>query len=99
MLALIGDPEAKAYELLFSFSSPENKERFLDLVRTNEEMGDSYVNEEFTVPTIKEIRQARPLAAVPPDDVVRHATLTTTTWRQIVKTMALLPGILIEPPD
>jgi len=32
-LALLGDPGANAYELLFSFSSPEEKEQFLDLVR------------------------------------------------------------------
>jgi hypothetical protein len=30
-LALLGDPDANAYELLFSFSSPEEKEQFLDL--------------------------------------------------------------------
>jgi hypothetical protein len=29
MLALVGDSKADAYELLFSFSSPENKTDFL----------------------------------------------------------------------
>jgi len=28
-LALLGDPDASAYELLFSFSSPAKKEQFL----------------------------------------------------------------------
>jgi hypothetical protein len=28
-LALLGDPDASAYELLFSFSSPEEKDQFL----------------------------------------------------------------------
>jgi hypothetical protein len=33
-LALLGDPDAGAYELLFSFSSPEEKNEFLNLVRS-----------------------------------------------------------------
>jgi hypothetical protein len=37
-LALLGDPDAGAYELLFSFSS-EEKNEFLNLVRSNEDMG------------------------------------------------------------
>jgi hypothetical protein len=36
-LALLGDPDASAYELLFSFSAPEEKNEFLNLVRSNEE--------------------------------------------------------------
>jgi hypothetical protein len=38
-LALLRDPDAGAYELLFSFSSPEEKNEFLNLVRSNEDMG------------------------------------------------------------
>jgi hypothetical protein len=38
-LALVGDPDASAYELLFSFSSPAEKKEFLSLVRSNEDMG------------------------------------------------------------
>ncbi len=38
-LALVGDPDAEVYEILFSFSSPAGKRRFLDLVRANEEHG------------------------------------------------------------
>jgi len=45
VLALIGDPDASAYELLFSFSSPEEKNEFLNLVRSNEDMGQDYVIE------------------------------------------------------
>jgi hypothetical protein len=47
-LALLGDPDANAYELLFSFSSPEEKEQFLDLVRSNEDMGNDYIENDFT---------------------------------------------------
>lgn len=74
-LALIGDADAGAYELLFSFSSPKERKQFLDLVRSNEDMGNSYVEDEFTVPAVEEIRDARPLGVVLPDDVVGHATL------------------------
>ena len=38
-LPLLGDPDAGAYEPLFSFSSPEEKHEFLNLVRSNEDMG------------------------------------------------------------
>ena len=38
-LALLGDPDASAYELLFSFSSREEKNEFLNLVRSNEDWG------------------------------------------------------------
>jgi hypothetical protein len=66
-LALLGDPDASAYELLFSFSSPEEKNEFLNLVRSNEDMGKDYIIE-LTPPTTEEIRNARPLAAVLPQD-------------------------------
>jgi hypothetical protein len=36
MLALVGDPKADAYELLFSFSSPVNKAEFLRLLQAND---------------------------------------------------------------
>jgi hypothetical protein len=38
-LALVGDPEAGANELLFSFLASGDKDQFLDLVRSNEDMG------------------------------------------------------------
>jgi len=44
-LALLGDPDASAYELLFSFSSPEEKNEFLNLVCSNEDLGKEYIIE------------------------------------------------------
>src|ERR1700674_3654290 len=67
-LALVGDPEAGAYELLFSFSTPGDKDQFLDLVRSNEDMGSDYIENDFMSPTTEEIRNARPLVAVLPED-------------------------------
>ena len=74
-LALLGDPDANAYELLFSFSSPEEKNEFLTLVRSNEDMGNDYIENDFIPPTTEEIRNARLLATVLPDDIGSHATL------------------------
>lgn len=54
VLALIGDPDASAYELLLSFSSPEEKNEFLNLVRSNVAMGNDYVVE-FTPPLLKRL--------------------------------------------
>ena len=73
-LVLLGDPDAGAYELLFSFSSPDEKNEFLNLVRSNEEMGKDYIIE-LTPPTTEEIRNARPLATVLPKDALTHAML------------------------
>ena len=78
-LALLGDPDASAYELLFSFSTPEEKDQFLDLVRSNEDLGDDYIENDFMSPTTEESRNARPLAAVLPQDVMTHAILVATT--------------------
>lgn len=36
VLALVGDPKEDAYELLFSFSSAENKAEFLRLLQSND---------------------------------------------------------------
>lgn len=74
-LALVGDPEAGAYELLFSFSTPGDKDQFLDLVRSNEDMGSDYIENDFMSPTTEEIRNARPLVVVLPEDIVSRATL------------------------
>ena len=76
-LALLGDPDACAYELLFSFSSPEEKNEFLNLVRSNEDMGNDYIIE-FTAPSSEEIRSA-PLATVLPQDALTHAMLIAVT--------------------
>ncbi len=88
-LALLGDPDASAYELLFSFSSPEEKKEFLDLVRSNEDMGNDYITNEFTSPTTEEIRHARPLATVLPQDVLTHAMLIAVTCVRVEKMIAL----------
>jgi hypothetical protein len=77
-LALLGDPDASAYELLFSFSSPEEKSEFLNLVLSNEDMGNEYIIE-LTPPTTEEIRNARPLATILPHDALTHATLIAVT--------------------
>jgi hypothetical protein len=74
-LTLLGDPEDGAYELLFSFPTPGDKDQFLDLVRSNEDMGSDYIENDFTSPTTEEIRNARPLVAVLPEDIVLRATL------------------------
>jgi hypothetical protein len=78
VLALVGDPDATAYELLFFFSSPEEKKEFLSFVRSNEDMGNDYISE-FTPPTTEEIRNARPLATVLPQDALTHAMLIAAT--------------------
>ena len=77
-LALLGDPDASAYELLFSFSSPEEKNEFLNLVRSNEDMGSDYIIE-LTPPTTEEIRNARPLSTILPHDALTHAMLIAVT--------------------
>ena len=74
-LALVGDPEADAYEILFSFSTPGDKDQFLDLVRSNADMGSDYIENDFMLPTTEEIRNARPLVSVLPEDIVSRATL------------------------
>jgi hypothetical protein len=78
-LALAGDPDANAYELLFSFSSSEEKKQFLELVRSNPDMGNDYIENDLLRPTTEEIKDARPLAMVLPQDVLNHAALITAT--------------------
>jgi|ERR1700730_3607626 len=85
VLALVGHRRNEAYEIFFGFSSPEGKERFLNLVRSNEDMGYSYVRDEFLVPTPVEIQNARPLATVVPRDVIVHATLIASMLVASVK--------------
>ncbi len=80
-LALVGDSEAGAYELLFSFLTSGDKDHFLDLVRSNEDMGSDYIEKDFMSPTTEEIRNARPLAAVLPEDIVTRATLIASALR------------------
>ena len=61
--------------LLFSFSSPEEKDQFLGLVRSNEDMGNDYIENDFMSPTTEEIQTADPLVTILPEDVLSHATL------------------------
>jgi hypothetical protein len=72
MLALLGDPEAQAYELLFSFRTKDHKEEFLRLVQSNKITETD--PELIGPPSLSEIEDARPLAMVLDEDVVRHAT-------------------------
>ena len=77
-LALLGDPDASAYELLFCFTFPAEKNEFLNLVRSNEDMGNDYIIE-LTPPTTEEIRNARPLATVIQLSALTHAALIAAT--------------------
>ena len=66
-LALVGDPDMMAYEILFSFSSTSEKKRFLDLIRSNDELGNEYMeNDPLADRTSRgaglEIVQSEPLA-------------------------------------
>jgi len=57
---------------MFSFSSPEEKNEFLNMVRSNEDMGNDYIIE-LTPPTTEEIRNARPLATVLPHNALARS--------------------------
>jgi hypothetical protein len=76
MIAQIGDPneDYPAYELWFSFISPENKQRFLDMVRQ-----DGYADPDEAM-TLREPRvlddlpHLRPLSYVFPKDTMEQIT-------------------------
>ena len=72
-LALVGDPELMAYEILFSFSSPAEKARFLGLIRSNDQLGNEYIVNDLIQPVTEEIRDAKPLAAVLPQSALARA--------------------------
>jgi hypothetical protein len=57
-LALVGDSDANAYLLLFSFSSSKEKKQFLELVRSNPDMGNNYIENHLLSPTTEEIKDA-----------------------------------------
>jgi hypothetical protein len=69
---------SQASPIMFSFSSPEEKNEFLNMVRSNEDMGNDYIIE-LTPPTTEEIRNARPLATVLPHNALAHAMLIAVT--------------------
>ena len=62
----------------FPFRRLVGKDQFLNLVRSNEDMGSDYIENDFMSPTTEEIRNARPLLAVLPEDIVSRATLLAT---------------------
>jgi len=74
-LALVGDSADNAYEFLFSFSSPEGKNQFLELIRSNEDLGEAYIENDLIFPTPEEIGRALPVAKVLPEDILCRATL------------------------
>jgi hypothetical protein len=78
-LALIGDPLEMAYEILFSFSSPAEKKRFLDLIRSNDDLGGEYIDNDLVQPAKEEIRDALPLATVLPQTPLTRAILVATS--------------------
>lgn len=64
VLALVGDPELPAYEILLSFDCRESREEFLRLIEA-----DGYADaSEFTVPSRDEIAEARPIGLVFPSE-------------------------------
>lgn len=77
-LALLADAHGVAYEILFSFHSPESKSEFLGLIRSNQDLGNDYADNDLMQPTIEEIRYARPLAAVLPERVMARVALVAT---------------------
>ena len=66
-------------EILFSLSSPAEKERFLNLIRSNDDLGTEYVDNDLLLPVKEEIRDARPLAAVLPKTALTRALLVAAT--------------------
>ena len=76
MVALVGDPAADAYELLFSFSTPDNKAEFLRLLQSND--ATACEDDEILVPRQTEIDAAQPIAHVLPADVMRQVTIVAT---------------------
>jgi hypothetical protein len=77
----------------FSLSHiPEEKRQFLDLIRanrTNEDIGDDYIESDFMLPTNEEIRNARPLRTILPEDVLSRAVLIATNSASVLKMIAL----------
>ena len=73
MLAPVGDAKADVYELLFSFSSAENKVEFLHLLHSND--ATDCEDNEILVPRQDEIEAAQPIGRVLPEDVMRQVTV------------------------
>lgn len=77
-LAPLGDPSEMAYGILFSFSSPVEKKRFLDLIGSNDDLGSDYIDYDLVQLAKEEIRDAQPLARVLPQRALTRALLVAT---------------------
>jgi hypothetical protein len=73
MLALVGDPDVPTYEILLSFDTPEHRQQFLGLVR-QDGYADPDEEETFVVPTHDEIKDARPIGLVFPEQQAKFIT-------------------------
>ena len=78
-VAVVGDSDAEAYEILFSFISSSAKEEFFSLVRNNPELGEAYIEDDLKVPSLSEIKDARPLGSVLPADILNRILLVSNT--------------------
>lgn len=86
-LALLADRRASAYELLFSLLSDWEKQRFLELFRSNDDLTNAYIENNLLSPTIDEVRYAHLLASALPSDVLSLVMQVATTvsaddWRK-----------------
>lgn len=66
--------------VLVLISGAGDKDQFLDLVRSNENMGSDYIENDFMSPTTEEIMNARPLVAVLPENIESCATLIASEF-------------------
>ena len=64
---------------MVSFSSSQEKDQFLELGRSNPDMGNDYIENDLLLPTTEEIKDARPVAMVLPKDVLNHAAPIAAT--------------------
>lgn len=79
VLCQVGDPVGHGYEFFFSFDSPENRERFLDMVKQHEYF--AWLGKEdfpFQVPECQELAGLHPLSAVLPEAVIEIIVSTAT---------------------
>jgi hypothetical protein len=63
----------------FLFRISRGERQFLDLIRSNEDLGNAYIENDFMAPTNEEIRNARPLQTILPDDVLIRAVVLIAT--------------------
>jgi hypothetical protein len=59
------------------------------LIRANEDIGNDYIENDFMLPTNEEIRNARPLQTILPEDALSRAVLITTNSASVLKMIAL----------